>query len=221
VVTSLGGDGPRTSGVGPVPSAARGHLLGRVVRLQVQLRPLKPGVAPHRRYQPDPITPVAALQVGPAGAHGVADDGRLLLDVHHREHPQSRDPKGRSGLTVMAEGDYTALRARYGQHLVDGVAGESLLLDRSEPLAGTDLSAGLLVETSDGGVLPLDQVRPAAPCVEFTRFCLGQPPSATVDDAVRRGLIDLDGGARGYRAVATSSATVALGARVWARRPPG
>lgn len=203
--------------VEPEPGTEPGRLLGRVVRLQVQLRPLKPGTAPWRRYRPEAITAVDALAVGPDGAYGITADGDRLLDVHHRDHPQSRDPKGRSGLTVMVRGDYAALRDRYGQHVVDGVAGESLLLDRETPITGGDLSAGLVAETVDGHRLALDRVRPAAPCVEFARFCLRQDPSAHVDSAVRQGLLDLDGGTRGYRAVAASTGTIAVGARVWLR----
>ena len=47
--------------------------------------------------------------------------------------------------------------------------------------------------------------------MEFSRFCLRQEPSPTVDDAVRQALVDLDHGARGYRAIAAGAATVRVG----------
>ena len=47
--------------------------------------------------------------------------------------------------------------------------------------------------------------------MEFSRFCLRQEPSPVVDDAVRQALVDLDRGARGYRAVAANSGTIRLG----------
>jgi hypothetical protein len=64
--------------------------------------------------------------------------------------------------------------------------------------------------TADGP-LELHDVREAEPCVEFSRFCLRQDPSPVVDDAVRRALVDLDFGARGYRSVAQNAATIRLG----------
>lgn len=179
----------------------------------MQRRPLKPGRAPWRRYDPTPLLAVPALRVDRDGALGVGEDGEVIIDVHHRAHPESRDPRGRAGLTVMSTADYEVLRSRYGAHVVDGIAGESILVERAVPLAGRDFAAGLLIEDE----LELIDVRVASPCVEFTRFCLGREPSDRQDDEVRRGLDDLDGGRRGFRAVAAGPGTIRLGARVWSR----
>ena len=65
--------------------------------------------------------------------------------------------------------------------------------------------------TTAAGPLELHAVRAADPCVEFSRFCLRQEVSAEVDDAVRKALIDLDGGARGYRSIASTEGTIAVG----------
>ena len=182
----------------------------RIVRLQVQRGPLKTGRAPLRRYEPAALVPVISLLAGPRGVHGVTADGEQVLDVHHRDHPASRDRMGQAGILFIGTGDYLALRARYGEHLADGLAGETVLLDAPEGFAGRDLPPVVTVRTA-AGALDLQDVRPADPCVEFSRFCLRQEPSAVVDDAVRHALVDLDGGARGYRCVASSSATIALG----------
>ena len=61
------------------------------------------------------------------------------------------------------------------------------------------------------GTVELRQVRPADPCVEFSRFCLRRPPSRVVDERIREMLVELDGGARGYRGVAAGPATLTLG----------
>ena len=110
----------------------------------------------------------------------------------------------------MGTGDYVALRERYGDHVVDGIAGETVLLDAPDGLAGGGLPATVTVTTGDGP-LELRGVRAAEPCVEFSRFCLRQELAPTVDDAVRQTLVDLDGGARGYRAIAAGAATVRVG----------
>lgn len=182
----------------------------RIVRLQVQREPMKPGRAPLRRYEPAALTPVTSLLAGPRGVRGVTADGEQVLDVHHQDHPASRDSRGQAGILFLGTGDYLALRARYGDHLADGLAGETVLLDAPDGFAGRDLPSVVTLRTATGD-LELRDVRPADPCVEFSRFCLRQEPSPVVDDAVRQALVDLDGGSRGYRSVAATAGTIALG----------
>lgn len=173
-----------------------------VVRVQVQLRPVKPGRTPWRVYEPGALQRVASLRVSRRGVVGVDADGTEHVDVHHQDHPLCRDRKGLAGISIMTTGDYAALRARYGPHLADGVAGESILLDHAAGLACRAMPASLSIRATDGTVLPLTGVHIAAPCVEFTRYCLRLPASDRVGDDVTAGLRDLDGGARGYKMVA-------------------
>lgn len=181
-----------------------------IVRLQVQRSPLKPGRAPARWYDPTPLQSVAALELSDDGGIGVTAAGERVLDVHNRTHPQSRDPKGRSGFSVMGTGDYLALRKTYGQHLADGIAGESAVVDAPDGLAGSDFPEVMTIRTHDGP-LELHGFRVADPCVEFTRFCLQRPPDSPVDQTLKDTLKALDGGARGYKGSATSAGIVRLG----------
>jgi len=182
----------------------------RIVGLQVQRGPVKAGKAPLRWYEPAVLVPVNSLLAEPRGVRGVTADGEVVLDVHHRDHPKSRDRKGKAGILFMGTGDYAALRARYGDHVVDGIAGETVLLEAPDGLAGGGLPATVTVLTVDGP-LELHGVRTAAPCVEFSRFCLRREVSAVVDDAVKTTMIDLDNGARGYRSIASGTGTIAVG----------
>lgn len=167
----------------------------RVVRLQVQSARLKPA----RVYDPAPLRPVSTLALTPRGA--VGDGG---LDVHHADHPHSRNRDLANGLSLFTLAGYASLREAFGPHLVDGIAGESLLLDG--PLPPGDL----LLETDEGSVR-LSEVAPAPPCVEFTRFCLGGPAGR---DEVAAGLERLRHGARGWYARVEGSGTVRVGARL-------
>jgi hypothetical protein len=185
----------------------------RIVRLQVQTDPVKVGRAPLRRYEPAVIESVPRIEVGPSGVVGLARQLGSVIDVHHVEHPRSRDRKGTAGVSLMGTGDYARLREAYGDHLTEGIAGETILLDAPEGLAGRVMPDQVTVLTA-AGPIALTQVRVADPCVEFSRYCLGQQPSATVDDAVRQALVDLDSGVRGYRAVADGSGVIALGDEV-------
>ena len=186
--------------------------VGTVVRLQVQRSRLKPGPAASRVYDPAPLLEVEALEVGPRGVVGQTSDGPVL-DVHHADHPDSRNRRLANGLSLLPRAHYAALRQRYGAHLVDGVAGESLLLDTDGPWTEADLAGGLWLETVDGDLLPLDGAAAAPPCVEFSRFCLGLPPGPVGPD-VRQALVDLDGGARGYYARVDGTGRVERGARL-------
>jgi MOSC domain-containing protein YiiM len=163
------------------------ELIGRVLRLQVQRSRLKPGPAVSRVYNPAPLTEVSELQITP---RGVVGDG--ILDVHHADHADSRNVKLLNGISLMTASRYRALRETYGEHLVDGIAGESLLLD-TEHLE--DLSGPLALETADGR-LEFESM-PVPPCVEFSRFVIGRA-AGDVGTEVMTALEALGNGARGF-----------------------
>ncbi len=172
-------------------------MIGTVARLQLQRSRLKPRGT--HRYDPSPLLEVSALDVGPRGVQG---DGHL--DVHHADHPDSRNRHLRNGLSLMTVSRYRALRDTYGPHLVDGIAGESLLLD-TEHL--DDLSGPLLLDD-------LDVVsEPAPPCVEFSRFVLGRP-AGDVSPEVLATMKSLDDGARGYYLQVTGTAVLRAGSQL-------
>ncbi len=181
-----------------------------IVRLQVQRYPMKAGRAPLRYYEPAALVSVQRLLAGPSGVRGITADGEKVLDVHHQNHPQCRDRRGNAGIVFMGTGDYVALRDRYGNHLVDGIAAETVLLDAPEGFARRELPGTVTVNTASGP-LTLRDVRVADPCVEFSRFCLGQEASRDVGGDVRSAMVLLDGGARGYRSWADGEATISLG----------
>lgn len=189
------------------------ELIGTVVRLQVQQSRLKPGPRSSRVYDPSPLLEVDQLQVDPQGPVGLLD-GRRVVDVHHAGHPDSRH-RGLNGLSLLPRSHYARLRARFGDHLVDGIAGESLLLDTEGTWTLDDLAGELVLETADGALV-LGAPVVASPCVEFTRFCLGREPGR-VDDEVTAALDELDGGARGFYVTASGTGVVARGARLLRR----
>ncbi len=182
------------------------ELLGTVVRLQVQRSRLKPGTRGARTYDPSPLLEVDALDVTPRGVRSGE-----VLDVHHADHPDSRNVDLVNGLSLLPRAHYERLRATYGPHLVDGAAGESLLLDTDGPW--TSLEGPLHLET-EGGLLELADPMAAPPCVEFSRFCLRRPLGDTGPE-VQAALADLDGGVRGFYASARGEGRVVRGARLY------
>lgn len=182
------------------------ELIGTVVRLQVQRSRLKPGVVPHRRYDPAPLLAATALDVTPRGVVGQTAEGPVL-DVHHADHPDTRNVKLTNGLSVMSRPRYARLRAQYGEQLVDGIAGESVLLDLDGELTGP------LALESESGLLQLTGA-PAPPCIEFSRFVTGRGPADTGPE-VLAALSALDGGARGHYLTIEGSGRIRLGHRLF------
>lgn len=186
--------------------------VGRIVRLQVQTAHLKRGEAPRRWYDPAPITAVAALRLDPGGVTGIDADGAVHHDVHHRDHPISRN-RGDNGVSVGFTGHYAAMRERFGDHLPEGVAGENILvaLDRVETPASL---GGTLVVATASGPVRLVEVIAAPPCVEFTRYCLQWPRDARPDRTVTEALQFLDDGMRGFYAAFDAAGSDATEIRV-------
>jgi hypothetical protein len=179
----------------------------------VQRGRLKPGPRGARRYDPAPLLEVEALEIGPRGAVGLTADGERLVDVHHADHPDTRNVKLGNGLSLLPRLHYGLMRQRFGPRMRDGVAGESVLLDTEGPLTEADLSGRLALETADAGLVELAGVTVAAPCVEFTRFALGRR-DLDVDDEVRTAMPALDGGMRGFYVTALGTGRVERGGRL-------
>jgi len=191
------------------------RLIGAIVRLQVQESSLKVGDKP-RRYDPAPIRSVPALSVSAAGVVGLAENGNSILDVHHHDHPASKNRGGENGISFGFTGHYLAMRQRFGQHLAAGIAGENILIEADRQFQLAELAGGVIVESTAGKRLELRPVIVAAPCVEFSRYALkfphGDRPDATVTEALRF----LDAGMRGFYATYEGEpAVIEVGARVF------
>jgi hypothetical protein len=169
--------------------------LGRVVRLQVQTDSLKRGERPLRVYDPAPLSEVARLRLTPSGATGLTESGEPILDVHHPGHPRTKSAAGRE-VSFGFTSHYGRMRDRYGGHVTTGCAGENILVESGRIFRLEDFSAGLAFRDASGRLLALERVTVAAPCVEFSRFSLGDSQASPRD--LKPVLQFLDEGTRGY-----------------------
>lgn len=194
-------------------------LIGTIVRLQVQRSSLKLGERPRRWFDPSPLLEVPTLALSPDGVVGPLSDGAQVVDVHNREHPQSRHGSG-NGTSIGFTSHYTQMRARLGDRIVDGIAGENILVRTDREFREADLPAAVAIEGPDG-LVRLEGVRIIEPCVEFSRYALGhtgQPDHDVTqpDPAVAATLQFLRFGTRGYCATyAAGSTVVRLGDRLY------
>lgn len=192
------------------------ELLGRIMRLQVQELSLKVEDRLRRWYEPGPIRAVPALTLDERGVIGQAADSATIIDVHNAAHPASKNRGGTNSLSVGFTSHYAAMRARFGDHLADGIAGENILVATDRAFAEADFAAGIQIEAAGGAMVRLEDVIIAEPCVEFSRYALRYPLDAPSDRAVTDALNFLREGTRGFYATYRGTpATVAVGARVY------
>jgi hypothetical protein len=67
---------------------------GVISRLQVQGARLKVGWAPWRWYDPAPLLAVPVLCLGEGRITASIAHGERILDVHHQDHPASKNVRG-------------------------------------------------------------------------------------------------------------------------------
>lgn len=189
------------------------QLIGRIVRLQVQTANLKRGDRPRSWYDPAPITAVPHLMLNASGVRGVLDDGTMLDDVHNESHPTSKF-RGENGISIGFTSHYEAMRDRFGDILIDGIAGENILVASDATHSIDSLGPCLLVESGHGDVW-LAQIEVATPCVEFSKFCLGFARDQKPDRTVTSALQFLHNGIRGFYATAPHAGILRTGDPVY------
>ncbi|HSD33136.1 MAG TPA: MOSC domain-containing protein [Gemmatimonadales bacterium] len=183
--------------------------LGPLVRLQVQRSSLKTGERPLRTYDPAPLLAVGRLALSPDGALGSTPDGGWIVDVHHRGHPDTKNPDGLHGVSVGFTAHYGAMRERFGERLTMGCAGENLIAATGSVLHFDDVAGGLAVLAPDGTErVRLKVLEVAQPCRPFTGWALGGAVEAAV---LKENLQFLEGGMRGFYCTAEGSGTIAVG----------
>lgn len=126
-------------------------------------------------------------------------EGVRVDDVHHRDHPHTKY-RGENGISVGFTAHYAAMRARFGEHLVDGIAGENILVTSSRMIGLGDLSRGLLICRGGALVARLHAMVVAEPCLPFSRFALGGVDDGRSESLTKAALIFLREGRRGYYA---------------------
>lgn len=183
--------------------------LGRVVRLQVQTGTLKLGERPNRVYDTSPLVAVTELRLTPRGAAGTTAEGGPALDVHHAGHPASKFEAGRE-VSFGFTSHYEKMRERYGPRIAIGCAGENILVESGRIYRLEDFASGLaFVRATTGQRMPLSAVTVADPCVEFSRYSLGDPQASPQD--VKPVLQFLGEGTRGYCFTPSGDFTLAPG----------
>ena len=188
------------------------HSIGTIALLQIQRSPLKTGQKPQRVYDPAPLLRVNQLALGSDGAFGLGPGQGWIVDIHHRAHPQSRNPDGGHGISIGFTTHYQAMRDRLGSRIELGCAAENIIVEATRRFAIADLETGLAILAPDGSErLRLTVLDVAHPCRPFTGWALGRTVES---DVFKSHLQFLEGGMRGFLLRADATGIVSVGDRV-------
>jgi len=186
------------------------HEIGRIKQVQIQCSSLKIGQKPYRYYDPSPLLVVNSLLLSTRGVIGLTAEGEEIIDVHHADHPSSRNRKI-NAISIGFTSHYQSIRAHFGPHLPDGCAGENILVETEDEQELACLEHGIAIQSANTGlVIRLIDIIAAAPCVEFSQFasCDIMP---LVGERLKEALQFLDNGKRGfYMTLAPAQEPVAI-----------
>jgi len=138
------------------------------------------------------------LIITPLGIETITANGERVLDIHHIEHPKKAyDPDDL--VCIGFTSHYAAMRARFGEHLQDGTAGENIIIDNQEEIWLEQLGKQIAIENQTTGALTyLDVGRFAAPCEEFTHFVANSQDKRLPAKELKDALQFLGNGRRGF-----------------------
>jgi len=177
------------------------HEIGHITLLQVQRSSLKLGKRLKTYYDPTPLLAVESLRLTPRGVFGIGEDGSEVMDLHHIDHPETHNVRGVNGISIGFTSHYQSMREAYGEHLVNGIAGENMLIEADTIMTLKDLGGRLAIALQKTGqFVYLTGLKVAAPCIEFSQFAANHgtplPP-----DKLKATLQFLNDGRRGFYAI--------------------
>jgi hypothetical protein len=168
--------------------------IGTVQFVQVQNSSMKVYEGETLVYSTEPLLKVDKLRLTPDGIVGIKN-GQEILDVHAANHPQSKC-RGDNKISFGFLKNYERMRQRFGQHIEDGFAAESIVIDANIDVLNFDMKRRYFIQHEDT-LIELKGVMVATPCNEFSTWCLIVPQCA---EDIKAALQFLNNGTRGYYA---------------------
>lgn len=192
--------------------------LGRVKLVQLQPTGLVIDTPSGSFYDVSRRVEVDGIQISPLGIEATTREGEHVLDIHHINHPDKAYDED-DLVCIGFTSHYKAMRARFGEHMVDGSAGENIIIEAAKEIWPEDLSKHLTIENQDTGQLTRFSLqRVAAPCSEFSHFVNNSQHERLPADKLKATLQFLGNGRRGFLLVmdiGQETATVRPGDRVF------
>ncbi len=149
--------------------------IGTIKFVQVQQESLKEQLPDGtRRYNHDPLLRLKRIKLTQNGVIGLTDTHDEIIDVHNTQHPNTRY-RGDNPISIGFTSHYDKMRSEIGDHLEDGIAGESIIVETSVVYTPKSLGSRLAIQCQDRDeVVYLNEVIPIPPCEPFSRFARAQ-----------------------------------------------
>ena len=193
--------------------------LGKVKLVQVQPRGLIIETPTGDFYDVSQRVEVDKLIITSLGIEATTADGEHVLDIHHMNHPDKKYDDD-DLVSIGFTSHYAAMRERFGAHMVDGAAGENIIIEHDQEVWMEDLGRQVAIENTEKGEKNyLDVLKFAAPCEEFSHFVADSQHERLPADELKATLQFLNDGRRGFLLVLSNgqeTATVQAGDRVFA-----
>jgi len=193
--------------------------LGRVKLVQLQPSGLIIENPSGDFYDASRRVEVDSIQITSNGIEATTPEGKHVLDIHHLDHPDKAYDDD-DLVCIGFTSHYQAMRDRFGKHMVDGIAGENIIIEYDQEVWTENIGQQLAIENVETGKRTLlDFVSFAAPCDEFSHFAANSQHERLPADKLKNTLQFLNNGRRGFLLVmkdGQETATVQAGDRVFA-----
>ncbi len=142
--------------------------IGRIKLVQIQPSSIKVGKP--EQYDPTRLLVVDELLLSQTGVVGVTNDGQQIIDVHNTNHPHTKS-RGDNGFSLGFVSHYNSMRSRFGEHIIDGYAGENIIVETNTIYSLADLQNCLAIQqVKTGRFISLTTVKVVEPCIPFSNF---------------------------------------------------
>lgn len=132
------------------------------------------------------------------GIEATTASGEHVLDIHHINHPDKAYDND-DLVSIGFTSHYEAMRDRFGNHMVDGSAGENIIIENQQEIWLHDLGSQVVIESAETGrSVYFDVVRFAAPCEEFSHFVADSQNERLPSKKLKETLQFLNNGRRGF-----------------------
>lgn len=141
---------------------------------------------------------VDRLLITKKGIEATTSEGEHVLDIHHLDHPDKAYDDD-DLVSIGFTSHYEAMRARFGGHMVDGIAGENIIIEYEKEVWVENIGQKIVIENSETGHRTwLDLIRFAAPCEEFSHFAAQCQQERLPAAELKATLQFLNNGRRGF-----------------------
>ena len=170
--------------------------IGTIKFVQIQQDSLKEHLDDGTRiYNPSPLLKLNRIKLTQDGVIGLTDTGDEIIDVHNTRHPNSRY-RGDNPISIGLTAHYDKMRAEMGDHLPDGIAGESIIIDCDTIYTSETLNQRIAIKSqNDSTLIYMNEVIPIPPCEPFSRFARARKLSPQETKSTLQFLSD---GTRGF-----------------------